>query len=51
MPETFLIQIELASGQKCAGGSLVVNFNFQAAPFRTCSHSLCFSQPYSEERM
>lgn len=43
LPETFLIQIELARGQKCAGGSLLVNFNFQAAPFIICSHSFCFS--------
>lgn len=51
LPETFLIQIELASGQKCAGGSLVVNFNFQAAPFSTCSYNLCFSHHCSEQRM
>lgn len=49
LPETFLIQIELASGQKCAGGSLVVNFSFQAAPFSTCSCSFCFSHHCSEQ--
>jgi len=37
LPETFLIQTELANSQKCADSSLGVNFNFQITPLNAHS--------------
>lgn len=45
LPETFLIQTELANSQKCADSSLGVNFNFLIAPLNAHSWPLFLSSP------